>query len=68
MAMAVYAFLVVINSLLSPGTSSLIGIGQARLYWPYFILGFFSHKYQLTERLMSNNVVMSLSMARTRLS
>ena len=62
MAMAVYAFLVVINSLLSPGTSSLIGIGQARLYWPYFILGFFSHKYQLTERLMSNNVVMSLSM------
>ncbi len=60
--MAVYAFLVVINSLLSPGTSSLIGIGQARLYWPYFILGFFSHKYQLTERLMSNNVVMSLSM------
>lgn len=62
MAIGVYFFLVIINGFLSSDYSALTGIGQARLYWPYFILGFFFHKYQLTKRLMSYNVVMSLAM------
>ena len=34
--------------------------GKPRLYWPYFFLGFFTHRYYLTEKLTSHKLVTKL--------
>lgn len=57
----VYIILSTLTRLLPFNIVDTIGLGMVYEYWPYFIIGYMTRKYNLTKWLMSNNKIMSLA-------
>lgn len=61
-AVTIWAFLIMIQFTLSERWSNVLSVYQARTLWPLFIAGYLFRKYNLTETVLSRNIVFSCCM------
>lgn len=61
-AVTIWAFLIMFQITLSERWSNILSVNQARTLWPLFIAGYLFRKYNLTETLLTKNIVFSCCM------
>lgn len=61
-AIMFWAFLIMFQITISERWSNILSVNQARTLWPLFIAGYLFRKYNLTETLLTKNIVFSCCM------